>query len=147
MRLFGGPTKSTPRTWMRWPTMQSSAALLGRDTADAGEMFDYAIKGMRLLNKVVNLDNANPRYRMLRAFLFNALPESFFHLTETAIEDFHIAIAACEQDRSLFPTEVYWQMLSDLGSAYRRVNQEEKASMIWAVLKNQCDDPKYLVKV
>jgi hypothetical protein len=122
----------------------SSAFLLCLDMADAGQMLDCAIKGITLLNKVVNRDSGNPHYRMLRAFLFNALPESYFHLTETAIEDFNTAIAAYEQNRSLFPTDVYWQMLRDLGAAYRKVNQEEKANLTLEALKNQCGDPSCL---
>ncbi|NPV91615.1 MAG: hypothetical protein HPY50_12665 [Firmicutes bacterium] len=122
----------------------SSAFLLCLDITDAGQMLDCAIKGVTLLNKLVNRSGGNPHYRMLRAFLFKALPESYFHLTETAIDDFDAVIAAYEQDHRLFPSEVYCQMLKELGAACRKVGQEEKARKAWEALNTHCSDPASL---
>lgn len=120
-----------------------ATALLGRDSKDAGTMFETAIHGLRTLNKAVNRDPDNPHFRVLRGFLTSSLPESFFHMTESAIEDFEFAMAACQQDPGRLPQDLYWRMLYELASVYERINQKDKAFPLWSELSAHCDDPRY----
>lgn len=121
----------------------SSIALVGRYATDADVMFDNVIKGLRLLNKAINRDPKNPHFRWLRANLTFLMPESLFHMTEGAIEDFQFVISAYEQDQSLFPKEQYWKMLYDLGAAYEQIGQKENARKVWSDLSALSSDPRY----
>lgn len=96
-----------------------------------------------MLKQAASRDWQNPTIRLLRAYLAYSLPESFFHLTERAIKDFRFVKAAYEQDNSIIPQELYWQILYDLGLAYQRIGNKEMAKKVWSKLLKQSTDPKY----
>ena len=121
----------------------SVTALLGRDSQDPTVMFGNAIRGLKMLKQAASRDWQNPTIRLLRAYLAYSLPESFFHLTERAIKDFRFVKAAYEQDNSIIPQELYWQILYDLGLAYQRIGNKEMAKKVWSKLLKQSTDPKY----
>ncbi|MCL6613793.1 MAG: tetratricopeptide repeat protein, partial [Firmicutes bacterium] len=118
----------------------SSLALTGRYAGEPKEIFDKAIKGLIHLNKAAARDWRNPRIRLLRGYLAYSLPEAFFHLTEKAVKDFRFLKSAYERDHSILPREVYLRILRDLGKAYRRLGQEDRAQKVWARLRRE--DPE-----
>lgn len=125
----------------------SSMALVGRDSSEPGIMFSNGIKGLKLVQQAVALDSTNPQLRILRGYLTYNLPETFFHMTTTAIQDFRYLIQAYTSNKSIIPKQLYWQILYDLGAAYTRVGDDVKARKVWAQLLKETDDPKYAAMV
>lgn len=121
----------------------SCIALLGRDSNDPGEMFGNGIKGFVMLKKAIARDWSNPQLRVLRGYLAYNLPEAFFPMTERAVKDLRFVKSAYEQDNSLFSEEFYWQVLYDLGVAYRRLGDEVKAQKVWTKLMKVAPESKY----
>ena len=66
----------------------STLVLLGRDAVNILERADKAQEGLDALNRAVSLDSNHQEIRLLRGNICLRLPESFFHCSETAIEDF-----------------------------------------------------------
>ncbi|MEW6181562.1 MAG: tetratricopeptide repeat protein [Bacillota bacterium] len=123
----------------------SSMALVARDGTDPNTLFGSAIKGMVHVNRALSRDRDNPAIRLLRAYLTNSLPEAFFHQTHKAIKDFRYLAMAYQKDNTIFSKEQYHKILYDLGSAYERVEDREKAKKVWANLLADDPDPKYAV--
>ncbi|MDK2824330.1 MAG: hypothetical protein PWQ67_1128 [Clostridia bacterium] len=121
----------------------SSVALTGRDALDASIMFGNAIEGLKLLKQAIKRDPGNPQFRLLRAYVFNSLPQSFFPLKEKAIKDFKYVKNAYEQGNSNISQEMYWQVLYELGAAYRESGNDKKAQKTWEKLLAESTDPKY----
>lgn len=121
----------------------SATGLLGRDAADPGAMFTRAIQALTLLKKAVALDDKDPRIRLLRGYLCYSLPEAFFHLTPQAIADFRLVKAAYERGSRQVTAQVYQQVLHDLGWAYQRSGETEKARKVWEKLLKVSSDPRF----
>ncbi|MDP4160129.1 MAG: hypothetical protein Q8911_10280, partial [Bacillota bacterium] len=121
----------------------SVTSLLGRDGNDQNERFKFAIKGLKILDRVVSFVPDNIEIRGLRAFLCGKLPEQYFHRSETAIEDFSFLVARYDEDNSLFPKEFYCQLLLELGLAYNRLDKKKEAESTCRKLLSITDDPKY----
>jgi tetratricopeptide (TPR) repeat protein len=121
----------------------SATSLLGRDAADPNERFKLVLQGLKVLDKLVSLEPENTEIRTLRAFQCSKLPEMYFHRTDTAIEDFSYLVSRFEENNSLFPTEFYYQILIELGSAYNRLDRKKEAQAIFKKLLSKTDDPKY----
>lgn len=121
----------------------SSMALVARDGTDPNTLFGSAIKGMVHVNRALSRDRDNPKIRLLRAYLTNSLPEAFFHQTHKAIKDFRYLAMAYQKDNSIFSKEQYHKILYDLGLAYERVEDKEKAKKVWANLLADDPDSKY----
>jgi len=121
----------------------SSMALVGRDAGDPQLMFGNGLKGLKIIRQACTMDPNNLDLRRLRAFLLYALPESFFHLSTQAIKDFQSLIAAYKNNRKIFSRETYHEMLYELGMAYDRTSNEEKARLVWRELLGESSNPKY----
>ena len=121
----------------------SSMALVGRDSTEPNAIFGNAIKGLVHLNRAISRDRNNPRIRLLRAYLAYSLPEVFFHQTKRAVKDFKFLKMVCEQEDSIFSRDLYHKILYDLGVAYQRTSDTEKAQKVWAKLLKEDSDPKY----
>lgn len=121
----------------------SSMALVGRDSTEPNAIFGNAIKGLVHLNRAISRDRNNPRIRLLRAYLAYSLPEVFFHQTKRAIKDFRFLKMLCEQENSVFPRERYHKILYDLGMAYQRTGDDERAKKTWAKLLKENPDSRY----
>lgn len=121
----------------------SSLALSGRDATDPNSMFSGAIKGLVHINRALSRDRNNNQIRLLRAYLAYSLPEVFFHQTQRAIKDFRYLAMAYEQDKSIFPSEVYHKIMYDLGEAYQRTGDGERARKVWSRLLSENPGPKY----
>jgi hypothetical protein len=121
----------------------SSLALIGRYASEPNIIFGNAIKGLKLVNQAVSSDENNVRIRLLRAFLTNALPDGFFHLTQNAIKDFEFVKQAYERDNNVFSKDVYHQVLYHLGEGYRRVGQSDQAKQTRDILLKDGSAPMY----
>lgn len=121
----------------------SVTALLGRDAIDPNERFQKAMKGLKTLDRAVATDPGNVQIRILRAYVGYRLPEMYFHRTKTAIEDFSYLVSRYEKDPGVFSREFYWQLLYDLGAAYKRLEQHREADATWSRLLSIAEDPKY----
>lgn len=141
--LLKGVYEARPRDPIAAAYYGSSVALTARDSSDTTVMFTNTIKGLKLVKRAAARHPENPQLRLLRAYLSFNLPESFFHMTDTAIEDFRFLIQAYHQDKKIMPEELYWQVLRDLGKAYDRTDRPEKARKVWAKLARESDNPEY----
>lgn len=121
----------------------SSMALVGRDATEPNAIFGSAIKGLVHLNRAISRDRNNPRIRLLRAYLAYSLPEVFFHQTKRAIKDFKFLKMVCEQEDSIFSRDLYHKILYDLGVAYQRTSDTERAQKIWSKLLKENPGSKY----
>ena len=87
------------------------------------------------LNTAVKMAPDNETARRLRGYLCYKLPETMFHLTKTAIEDFEFLRNAYRSrgDGSAHPE--LGRLLRDLASAYSRIGHEEEARAIISELE------------
>lgn len=108
----------------------SITALAVQDSADTSETFSQVIQAMVHLNTAVKMDPDNEVARRLRGYLCFKLPESMFHLTKTAIEDFEFLRNAYQSksDGSAHPE--LSRILKHLASAYSRLGREDEAQAI-----------------
>ena len=143
LQLLRGVYKAHPRNPVVEGYYGSSLALAGRDSRDPSVMFANGIKGLKLVKTAVARDPNNPKLRILRGYLAYSLPENFFHLSQTAIEDFRFLLKSYESNQGIFSKELYWQIHYDLGAAYRRIGDNTKARKVWAILLKESPDPKY----
>lgn len=121
----------------------SSMALVARDAMDPRSLFTNTTGGLRLLDQAKKRDPDNPRIRLLAAYAAYLMPESFFHQTRNAIEDFTFVAAACERDQKILSTADYHKVLYHLGLAYQRLNDQESARKAWAKLLAGKADSRY----
>ncbi|MCG8402524.1 MAG: tetratricopeptide repeat protein [Firmicutes bacterium] len=121
----------------------SATTLLGRDAIDPTERFKYALKGNKILDNAVAGHPENIEIRTLRGYVSYRLPEMYFHRTATAIEDFKYLVERYEQDNSAFSRDFYWQLLFDMGVAYKNIGQQEQAEATWTKLLNAAVHSKY----
>ena len=74
-----------------------------------------------------------------------SIAQMFFKRTQTAIEDFTFLIDNYEQNKSKeVSREFYFQLLFDLGMAYRNIGNETKAVSTWDKLQKLTTNSKYL---
>lgn len=121
----------------------SATALRGRDSRDTSLRFRRAIKGLKMLDESVSKEPDNVEIRILRAYVSFKLPEMYFHRSATAVEDFSYLASRFEQDSSIFPQELYWKILFDLGSAYKKLEKYREAQSVWKKLLKHTTDAKY----
>lgn len=121
----------------------SVTSLLGRDAIDPSERMKLAIQGVKILDSAVLHDPQNIDIRVLRGYVCYRLPELFFHKTSHAIDDFKYLVSRYEQDNSSLKQEFYWQLLYDLGLAYKTVNKTSDYEKTWKKLSSVSTDPKY----
>jgi hypothetical protein len=108
----------------------STLVLLGRDAVKILERADKAQEGLDVLNRAVSLDSNHQEIRLLRGNICLRLPESFFHCSETAIEDFTFLLNRYKEDsNSLTPKQVR-EVLQNLSTAYQKAGKPDKANII-----------------
>jgi tetratricopeptide (TPR) repeat protein len=123
----------------------SATSLMGRDAIDPNQRLKLALKGLKMLDNAVKQEEENIEIRNLRANVCFRLPEMYFHRTGTAVEDFSYLASRYEQDNSVFDEERYWQVLLNLGSAYKELNQMQNAQSIWSKLAAVTNSSKYMM--
>jgi hypothetical protein len=108
----------------------STLVLLGRNAVNILERADKAQEGLDALNRAVSLDSNHQEIRLLRGNICLRLPESFFHCSETAIEDFTFLLDHYkESSNSLTPNQVR-DVLRNLSAAYQNAGKTDKASSV-----------------
>ncbi len=98
-------------------------------------MFSKVIQGMIHLNTAVKLAPNNVAVRRLRGYLCFKLPETMFHLTKTAIEDFEFLRKEFEAKGADPSDPAFGRLLQDLATAYRRVGRHSEAQAIMQQLE------------
>lgn len=122
----------------------SATALCGRDAVDPNERFSQAMRGLKILDRAVQKAPDNVKVRTLRAYVCHRLPETYFHRSRTAVEDFTKLITMYEEGSGAFGEGFYRQALFDLGGAYRNLGREGEAQKTWDKLLSVTNDPKYV---
>jgi DNA polymerase III gamma/tau subunit len=122
----------------------SVLSLLGRDATDTMERFRLVRTGLKKLDQAVKKDPKNVEIRILRGYVSYNLPEMFFQRTSTAIEDFEYIVSQYKNDDSTITQGFYWQLLYDLGVAYKRFEQYQDAKTTWLKLLQQKPDQKFI---
>lgn len=113
----------------------SVIALSVKDSGDTSAMFSKVIQGMIHLNTAVKLAPDNAAVRRLRGYLCFKLPETMFHLTKTAIEDFEFLRKEFEAKGADPSDPAFGRLLQDLATAYQRVGRHSEAQAIMQQLE------------
>lgn len=121
----------------------SSMALMGRDAIDQNERFSLGMRGVKLLDQAVGRAPDNVTVRTLRAYVCYRLPETYFHRTTSAVEDFRHLASLHDRDRNLIPDGFYWQILYDWGKAYQTLGRKAEAKETWKRLLSVTREAKY----
>jgi tetratricopeptide (TPR) repeat protein len=108
----------------------STLVLLGRDAVKILERADKAQEGLDALNRAVALDSNDKEIRLLRGNICVRLPESFFHCSETAIEDFTFLLDHYKEDSSYLTQKQVHNVLQNLSAAYQNVGRPDKADSV-----------------
>jgi tetratricopeptide (TPR) repeat protein len=145
--IFKKLNESDPQNLVVEAYLGSVTSLLGRDSVDPNQKLKLALQGLKILDKVISKDPNNIETRSIRAYVNFNLPEMFFHRTASAIEDFKSLIYLYEHDNKALSEEFYWQILYDLGVAYKRLGKKENTQDVWAKLLKVTKNPKILERL
>lgn len=135
--------KMVPRNNLVKAYFGSATCLLGRDAVDPMERFEKAVKGLKILDEAVSNEPENTKIRILRGYVCYRLPETYFHRTSTAVEDFKYLITRYENEQNTFSPEFYNQLLYDLGVAYKTLGRKEEAVSVWEKLLKTTAEKRY----
>ncbi|AJY77467.1 hypothetical protein VN24_03475 [Paenibacillus beijingensis] len=120
----------------------SVMALIARDESNPIERLQLARGGLKLLDGAVAADPQDRTIRMLRGNVAYQLPETFFHRTETAIEDYLVLINGELRNPGSLEKETYAKLVYELGDAFHRINRQQEAKLCWRRLVQE-KDSKY----
>ncbi|WP_239618259.1 hypothetical protein [Cohnella mopanensis] len=121
----------------------SIMTLIARDESSPITRFQWASRGLKLLDESVASAPSDIRIRMLRGSIAYRLPEQFFHRTETAIEDYLFLIDGELRNPGSISRDTYEKLIYELGEAYHRIDRLQEAKICWSRLLKQTTDPKY----
>jgi tetratricopeptide (TPR) repeat protein len=96
----------------------------------------YSMAAARKLDKAVKLDPANVTARTIRAFTALVLP-GFLRRIATAAGDFEYLIEMKQEDPSLLPDEMMPKVMLNLGLAYAKMRERERATEILSVVMDR----------
>ncbi|MFC5529814.1 tetratricopeptide repeat protein [Cohnella yongneupensis] len=116
----------------------STLVLLGRDAVKILEKADKAEEGLDALNRAISLDANIKEIRFLRGNICLRLPESFFHCSKTAIEDFTFLLDRYKENSSYLTQQQVREVLQNLSIAYQNAGQPDQADLVLQRL-NQMD--------
>jgi tetratricopeptide (TPR) repeat protein len=108
----------------------STLVLLGRDAVKILERADKAQEGLDALNRAVSLDSNHKEIRWLRGNICLRLPESFFHCSETAIEDFTFLLDHYKENSNYLTPKQVHEVLRNLSAAYQNAGKPDKANSV-----------------
>ncbi|WP_028394118.1 tetratricopeptide repeat protein [Bacillus cihuensis] len=108
----------------------STLVLLGRDAVKILERADKAQEGLDSLNRAVSLDSNQKEIRLLRGNICLRLPESFFHCSETAIEDFNFLLDHYKENSNYLTPKQVREVLRNLSAAYQNAEKPDKANSV-----------------
>ncbi|WP_148434777.1 hypothetical protein [Gracilibacillus massiliensis] len=95
----------------------STLTLLARDAVEPIEKADNAQEGLDSLNRAVSINPKNKEIRLLRAKVCLRLPESYFHCSQTAIEDLTYLLNRYKKDSTYLTTDQVQEITKDLHTA------------------------------
>ncbi|RKP56226.1 hypothetical protein D7Z26_06190 [Cohnella endophytica] len=121
----------------------SIMTLIARDESSPITRFQWANRGLKLLDEAVASAPADIKIRMLRGNIAYRLPEQFFHRTETAIEDYLFLIDGELRNPGSITNDTYEKLIYELGEAYHRIDRLQEAKICWSRLLKQSADTKY----
>ncbi|WP_226665929.1 hypothetical protein [Metabacillus litoralis] len=98
----------------------SASALLARDTPMPKDKKKFALAGLEILDKAVSKAPSNITVRILRGNVSLRMPESVFHRTQTAIEDFEYIVQSYEKDSSILSQNAFETIVKDLAAAKKK---------------------------
>jgi hypothetical protein len=122
--------KSEPENALIEAYYGSTLALLGRDAVQPLEKADKAQEGLDSLNQAISMDPNHKEIRLLRANVCQRLPESFFHCSQTAIEDFSFLLERYKEDPSYLTNKQVRGLIKDLSAAYQNVGKFREANEV-----------------
>jgi len=108
----------------------STLVLLGRDAVKILDKADKAQEGLDALNRAVALNANDKEIRWLRGNICLRLPESFFHCSETAIEDFTFLLDRYKENSSYLTQKQVGEVLRNLSAAYQNAGKPDKADAV-----------------
>lgn len=120
----------------------SSLALLARDAVKPLEKADKAQEGLDALNRAVTLDPNQKEVRLLRANVCLRLPESFFHCSKSAIEDFSFLLDRYQENASYLSPKQVSEILRNLKKAYQNAGKSDEGNAILQRLSQNESDNK-----
>lgn len=125
----------------------ASVALMGKYAGDPQEMFGETIKALKLLKSSIKSDN--PELKLLRGYIYQSLPEGFFHSSANAVKDLKSVKLAYEQNPVNPPItkEQYVKLLYDLGFLYKKTSFVDKAMKTWKTLLKADPQSQYAKEV
>ncbi|OCT13972.1 hypothetical protein A8709_00060 [Paenibacillus pectinilyticus] len=106
----------------------SSLALLARDAVKLLDKEEKALASLEALHHAVTLDPSNKEIRFLRGSVCLQLPESYFHSTQTAIEDFTFLLDRYQQASNYLTPKQVREALRKLSKAYQNIGNSDKAN-------------------
>ena len=141
--LFKRLNMNDPQNYVIEAYLGSAISLLGRDLINPNDRMKYSVKGLKLIDHAVASLPDNIEIRNLRANICYKLPETYFHRTGTAIEDYNYIIKHYEDKGDGLTEDQYCHALFQLGSAYKNLNKLKEAQTTWEKLLSVAKDPKY----
>ncbi|WP_257962466.1 tetratricopeptide repeat protein [Bacillus sp. UMB0893] len=108
----------------------STLALLARDAVQPLEKADKAQEGLDSLNQAIAMDPNQKEIRLLRAKVCLRLPESFFHCSQTAIEDLSFLLDRYKENSSYLTNEQVRKIKEDLSTAYQNAGKFSEANEV-----------------
>lgn len=105
----------------------STLTLLARDAAKPLEKAEIAQNGLDSLDKAISMDPNHKRIRLLRANVCVKLPESYFHCSKSAIEDFNFLLDRYKEDSEYMSKKQVIAILRNLASAYENAGKPDEA--------------------
>jgi lipopolysaccharide biosynthesis regulator YciM len=128
--IFLSLRKSEPGNALIEAYYGSTLALLGRDAVQPLEKADKAQEGLDSLNKAISMDPSQKDIRLLRANVCMRLPESFFHCTQTAIEDFSFLLDRYKENPNYLTNKQVMAIMEDLSTAYKNIGKMREANEV-----------------
>jgi predicted ATPase len=120
-KLFEALTSEKPNHVELLGYYGSATALLARDTPIPKDKKKYALEGLKMLDQAISKEPNNYTLRILRGNVCARMPESVFHRTSTAIEDFEMLVDAYKHDSTVISENTYQSILNELEKGKKRI--------------------------
>lgn len=108
----------------------SSVALLARDAVHPLDKADKALEGLDALDQAISKEPNHKEIRLLRASVCVKLPESYFHRSITAIEDFNLLLNHYKKDPNYLSQKQVSEILKNLAAAYQNIGKQDEAEAV-----------------
>ncbi|TXC92110.1 hypothetical protein FS935_06940 [Metabacillus litoralis] len=99
----------------------SVTALMARDTPIPKDKKKFALEGLEMLDQAVKKSRDNITIRILRGNVCMRMPESVFHRTQTAVDDFEYLIDRYKKNPTILTQNSYENIVKDLTTVKKRL--------------------------